>query len=88
MLHLNHVDTKKKHDPGAKEFLKILKGIPTIDVLDLRCANCNTLYEFERGRRSYPPQEQVIEFAARLDLDSSRNTLSVGQLGKGQAPPS
>lgn len=51
VLQLNHIGTKDA-PPTYKELLTIIKhGSKNHDV---RCANCNLIYEFERGRRSYP----------------------------------
>lgn len=51
-LQINHLKKKPKSEIGTpRSFLrKIVDGIRSIDDLDLRCANCNLLYEYERGR--------------------------------------
>ena len=51
LLQLNHIKGKE-HPPTYSEYLNIIEN--GSDLHDVRCANCNLLYEFERGRRSYP----------------------------------
>jgi len=55
ILQINHKEGK-----GGKEFKKIsplklygmiLRGERPIDDLEVRCANCNIIYEYESGRR-------------------------------------
>ena len=51
VLQLNHL-TKKEGLPHYHEFMSIIKNGSKVH--DVRCANCNIIYEFERGRRQYP----------------------------------
>jgi len=61
VLQINHLHgNRREAESGKKEFVRtgtmtfywdVLKGRRKTDDLDLRCANCNILYEFETGRR-------------------------------------
>lgn len=51
--HKNH-DGKKEHNSGKainKFYRAILNGERPKDDLEIRCANCNIIYEYETGRR-------------------------------------
>ena len=61
VLHINHVDIKSGV-VGVADFTRILSGLPTEDKLDVRCANHNLIYEFERGRRA--PYPEVPDMAS------------------------
>lgn len=56
VLQVNHKNgggtQEKRH--GDKMYKAIIDGTRPIDDLDLRCANCNLLYEYERGKRALP----------------------------------
>lgn len=56
VLQVNHKNgggtQEKRH--GAEMYKAIIDGIRLTDDLDLRCANCNLIYEYERGKRSLP----------------------------------
>jgi 5-methylcytosine-specific restriction endonuclease McrA len=50
--HLNGGGTKElKSNYPEKMYIDIINGNRKTDDLDLRCANCNILYEYERGVR-------------------------------------
>lgn len=51
VLQLNHISSKDA-PPTYKELLAIIEN--GTENHDVRCANCNIIYEFERGRRVYP----------------------------------
>ncbi len=71
VLQLNHV-TERKNFNGSAVFSGILNG--TVTDRDVRCANCNLIYEYERGRRfSFPPEviEAVRRDTARLSQVSA-----------------
>ena len=53
LLQINHLLEKTAH-PTYCEYVQIIKG--SLKNRDVRCANCNLLYEFERGRRKLPEQ--------------------------------
>ena len=46
---------RANHDP--REWLRHLVREPVRDDIDLLCANCNWIYEYERGFRKGPPPE-------------------------------
>lgn len=54
VLEINHLKGKpKKGERARRSFLRrVIEGRRPIDDLDLRCANCNILYEYERENRS------------------------------------
>lgn len=58
VLQINHKKGKgskeHKHRGGRIMVEAILSGKRTTDDLELRCANCNILYEYERGRLKIP----------------------------------
>jgi len=60
VLQLNHINGggKKEHiiNPGAVLYKAILNGKRGMNGLDLRCANCNFIYEYKRGIRYCPPE--------------------------------
>ncbi len=54
ILQVNHLNGggRRELENGTWNFLKkIIDGNRSIEDLDLRCANCNILYEYEVGRR-------------------------------------
>lgn len=54
VLQVNHINGNGRLEAkgtGANFHLRILRGERATDDLDLRCANCNILYEYELGRR-------------------------------------
>ena len=55
VLQINHLDGggKVETQQGRHFLLRILDGRRSIQDLDIRCANCNLLYEFEVGRRQW-----------------------------------
>jgi hypothetical protein len=58
VLQVNHKNHDGQKDPiqrsTTKFFTWILKGKIPREQFDLRCANCNILYEYESGRLSLP----------------------------------
>ncbi len=72
VLQLNHVDGKTRI-PEYGDFLKIISNTPTKDTFDVRCANCNIIYEFERGRRK--PYPEVAQDKASLNLEEAPTLL-------------
>lgn len=60
VLTINHMKgggskEAKKSDWGwNRAYKKIISGERPIDDLDLRCYNCQILYEYERGHRTMP----------------------------------
>ena len=61
LLKVNHKNgcgmANRKH--SIVFYYEILNGKRTSDDLDARCPNCNTLYEYEVGRRRGPPDGDV-----------------------------
>ena len=57
LLQINHKNGggSKEGRFGEKMYAAILQGKRSTDDLELRCANHNLLYEYERGNRSNPP---------------------------------
>lgn len=64
VLCINH-----KNGGGRKEFLKssyrsflssIISRNRSVSDLDIRCQNCNILYEYERGYRKYHPDWEIL----------------------------
>ena len=53
VLQINHLDGDVDHEMynSTKVYRDLLAGRRSIQGLDLRCANCNLLYEYERGTR-------------------------------------
>jgi hypothetical protein len=53
VLTINH---KNGHSTEGKQYiyLSVASGKRKINDLDIRCYNCNILYEFEEGRRTLP----------------------------------
>ena len=49
VLQINHKNEKDRR--GYSLVMAILAGRRGKDDLDLRCANCNLIYEYEKGRR-------------------------------------
>jgi len=53
VLQVNHKNggggKEKSRRPVYTLFRDIIKGVRTTDDIDLRCANCNILYQYERG---------------------------------------
>jgi len=72
VLQLNHVDTKLKQ-PGYADYIGIVRG--TALDRDVRCANCNIIYEFDRGRRKYP-EELLLELQDKAKLKAEYDTLT------------
>lgn len=59
VLQVNHLNGDgrkelKKYGGGCGFYRAILTGRRATDDLDIRCANCNILYEFKVGRRRSP----------------------------------
>lgn len=56
VLHINHKDGRPENEKkmGLEMYAAILDGTRATDDLDIRCANCNILYEFDRGKRALP----------------------------------
>lgn len=53
VLQINHLNGGgRKEVAGPLFYARILSGERAIDDLDLRCANCNIIYEYEVGRRA------------------------------------
>ena len=53
VLQINHLDGGgKETQRNPMEFVRsILEGRRSVDDLEVRCANCNIRYEYERGNR-------------------------------------
>ncbi len=53
VLQVNHLngDGREVRYDRRGFVMSIVKGQRTLDDLDVRCANCNILYEYERGAR-------------------------------------
>ncbi len=54
VLQINHINGAGRDETvgNSYKFIKdILSGARKTDDLDVRCANCNVLYEYERGTR-------------------------------------
>jgi hypothetical protein len=58
ILTINHINgggrKENRNNPIFGWWLSILRGERLTDDLDLRCHNCNILYEYERGTRRLP----------------------------------
>lgn len=52
--HLNGRNLRLTRDLGHKFYYRILRGEQKTDDLEVRCYNCNILYEFEKGYRKVP----------------------------------
>lgn len=62
VLQLNHLNGGGCRENGEKGSYRIRKEILMglrKHEFDLRCANCNIIYEYERGARTVPPQIMV-----------------------------
>lgn len=51
VLQINHLNGNAEKENGIKFYEHILDNIRNTIDLDVRCANCNILYEYERGTR-------------------------------------
>ena len=59
VLQLNHIG-KRTRKPNYSDLVDIVEGRQAVDPLDVRCANCNIIYEFTKGKRkSYPNREDL-----------------------------
>lgn len=62
LLQVNHKNgngTRELRRLGSHDFYRlILSGKRATNDLELRCANCNLLYEYETGRRWCPVEER------------------------------
>jgi len=47
-------NSRKNAISGYWLYDKILKGDDSLSDIEIRCCNCNALYEYERGKRFYP----------------------------------
>lgn len=56
VLQINHLDGDGGEERlyGMNMYKVILDGSRDTDDLDIRCANCNIIYEYERGKRVMP----------------------------------
>ena len=56
VLQINHVNGGGSGENlfGIDMYSAIIKGTRSTADLDVRCANCNIIYEYESGRRSLP----------------------------------
>jgi hypothetical protein len=70
-LTINHLNGGGRSDyigfKGSVTFRKaIISGVRGVDDLDVRCMNCNMIYEYERGRNKLPRGwERIIEDASK-----------------------
>jgi hypothetical protein len=57
VLCINHINGGGRKELAGNKYYLFIKGILNgergVDDLDVRCQNCNTLYEYERGHRKY-----------------------------------
>lgn len=65
VLTVNHIygnarKEKSDFDKFGKFYLAILNNLRAINDLEVRCYNCNILYEYERGVRNLPPNWKEI----------------------------
>lgn len=51
VLQLNHISGNGRQERKSNFYRRILRGERLTDDLELLCANCNLVYEYERGRR-------------------------------------
>lgn len=51
LLQINHLRAKTRHQ-GYRDYLDIIRN--RIRDRDVRCANCNLLFEFQKGKRKVP----------------------------------
>jgi len=87
VLTLNHVDGYEGTNPKAGSrggwplYMKILAGKESAESYDLRCFNCQIMYEFQRGRifsKIRGETERAIEKAAtRNQVDFGRDPISI-----------
>jgi hypothetical protein len=54
VLCVNHKGGNKRKENGLIFYIDIVKNRRKISNLDIRCANCNILYEYERRKRILP----------------------------------
>ena len=69
-FHRSRTGLKAKHDP--REWLRFLFDAPIQADIELLCANCNQIYEYERGFRKGPPPE-VESYNPRIYQKSGEN---------------
>lgn len=68
LLTINHKNgrrLRRTKDAGDTFYYRILDGRRKIDDLEIRCYNCNVLYEFEKGYRSLP-KAHIFQRIGRL----------------------
>jgi hypothetical protein len=76
VLHINHRNGGGYREArsgywGWKLIAAIAEGHRRIDDLDLRCANCNIRYEYERGRRVLPDFLSQPEVSGKHEAEAS-----------------
>lgn len=60
LLQINHINGRNNETTkGAELYSAIVKGLRAAEDLDVRCANCNLLYEYERGNKQFPPEAEI-----------------------------
>jgi phage FluMu protein Com len=82
VLQINHLNGRNgdRKEVGDRIYKKIIAGTRVLDDLDVRCANCNVIYEYERGYRRTPiwftfeegtsDEEAVIETLIKEEEES------------------
>jgi hypothetical protein len=73
VLQINHLNGRGDVEDrfGAEIYAPIVAGTRTTDDLDVRCANCNVIYEYERGNRRAP-----VWYSTESDVPELEDTLS------------
>jgi hypothetical protein len=67
VLEINHIDGRGKHLSLSQLCVRILKGQKRYrHMIDVRCANCNVLHEYERGNRKDP--RPLMKQRAKMEL--------------------
>ena len=73
VLEINHLNGRANKDRRSKSmwYNTILKDDYNVAELEVRCASCNILYEYECGRRKIP--KEILDASRRMEkeLDST-----------------
>lgn len=65
VLQINHLN-EKNGNIKQSELMDIINNTYTGPNIDIRCANCNVRYEYEKGKRKQPPFESSTKLQDKL----------------------
>jgi hypothetical protein len=87
VLQFNHINGERAKEKSYKFYADICLGKP-VPHLEVRCANCNLIHEFERGKRSNliklvdekTGQLTSLFYTAKQQLDKVNHYLRIAEL--------